>query len=150
MIAIPDLEVTGDEASQLRLATAYNFPAVLASAGQQQWPQLRPAHAKLLQDRDPAIRRTLACSLHEVAALLGPDRALADLGPAIQVCVCVHVCVCLGVSASVWVCVFVCVSVSVSVCVIWHCTHNYSCLPASMLHCQIHLPSYTSLVSRIL
>ena len=48
VIAIPDLEVTGDEASQLRLATAFNFPA-------------------------------------ELAALLGAERALADLGPAIQV-----------------------------------------------------------------
>ena len=83
--AIPDLEVTGDEAAQLRLATAFNFPAVLASAGQEEWPQLRPAHGTLLQDRDPAVRRTLACSLHEIAALLGPDQALQDLGPAIQV-----------------------------------------------------------------
>ena len=61
--AIPQLEVTGDEAAQLRLA-----------------------HAALMQDRDPAVRRTLACSLHEVAALLGPDQALQDLGAAIQVC----------------------------------------------------------------
>ncbi len=85
VIAIPDLEVTGDEASQLRLATAFNFPAVLASAGLEKWPQLRPAHSKLLLDREPAVRRTLACSLHELAALLGAERALADLGPAIQV-----------------------------------------------------------------
>lgn len=85
VIAIPDLEVTGDEASQLRLATAFKFPAVLASAGQEKWSQLWPAHSKLLLDREPAVRRTLACSLHELAALLGAERALADLGPAIQV-----------------------------------------------------------------
>ena len=86
MTAIPDLEVTGDEAAQLRLATAFNFPAVLASAGQEKWPQLRPAHRALMLDRDPAVRRTLACSLHEIAALLGPEKALEDLGSAIQVC----------------------------------------------------------------
>ena len=83
--AIPDLEVTADEAAELRLATAFNFPAVLAFAGLDQWPQLRRAHLLLLQDRDPAVRRTLACSLHEVAALLGPDQALQALGSAIQV-----------------------------------------------------------------
>lgn len=82
--AIPQLEVTGDEAAQLRLATAFNFPAVLAFAGTEQWPQLQPAHAALMRDRDPAVRRTLACSLHEVAALLGPDQALQDLGAAVQ------------------------------------------------------------------
>ena len=85
--AIPQLEVTGDEAAQLRLATAFNFPAVLAFAGTEQWPQLQPAHAALMRDRDPAVRRTLACSLHEVAALLGPDQALQDLGAAVQVCI---------------------------------------------------------------
>lgn len=83
--AIPELEATKEDAAQLLLATAFNFPAVLATAGKQQWPQLQPVHSALLQCRDAAVRRTLACSLHEVAALLGPDQAMTDLGPAVQV-----------------------------------------------------------------
>lgn len=83
--AIPELEATREDAAQLLLATAFNFPAVLATAGKQQWPQLQPLHSALLQCRDAAVRRTLACSLHEVAALLGPEQAMSDLGPAIQV-----------------------------------------------------------------
>ena len=85
VIAIPDKEVTGDEAAHLRLATAFNFPAILASAGKEQWPQLQPAHRALLQAVDPAVRKTLACSLHEVARLLGPEQALQDLSSPIQV-----------------------------------------------------------------
>ncbi|KAL3137768.1 hypothetical protein ABBQ38_005030 [Trebouxia sp. C0009 RCD-2024] len=81
---IPDTEVTGDEAAHLRLATAYTFPAILASAGREQWPLLQPAHQALLQAADPAVRKTLACSLHEIARLLGPDQALQDLGSTIQ------------------------------------------------------------------
>lgn len=94
--AIPELEATREDAAQLLLATAFNFPAVLATAGKQQWPQLQPVHSALLQCRDAAVRRTLACSLHEVAALLGPDQAMTDLGPAIQVgspCLCSLCCV---------------------------------------------------------
>ena len=83
--AIPELEATREDAAQLLLATAFNFPAVLLTAGKQQWPQLQPVHSALLQCRDAAVRRTLACSLHEVAALLGPDQAMSDLSPAIQV-----------------------------------------------------------------
>ena len=84
MTAIPDKEVTGDEAAHLRLATAFNFPAILASAGKEQWPLLRPAHQALLKATDPAVRKTLACSLHEIARLLGPEQALQDLGSTIQ------------------------------------------------------------------
>ena len=85
VVDIPDKEVAGDEASQLRRATAFNFPAILASAGREQWPLLQPAHQALLQAADPAVRKTLACSLHEVARLLGPEQALQDLGSTIQV-----------------------------------------------------------------
>lgn len=85
VVDIPDMEVMGDEATQLRRATAFNFPAILASAGWEQWPLLQPAHQALLQAVDPAVRKTLACSLHELARLLGPDQALQDLGSTIQV-----------------------------------------------------------------
>lgn len=82
---IPDKEVTGDEAAHLRMATAFTFPAILASAGREQWPLLQPAHQALLQAADPAVRKTLACSLHEIVRLLGPEQALQDLGSTIQV-----------------------------------------------------------------
>lgn len=85
VVDIPDKEVVGDEATQLRRATAFNFPAILASAGREQWPLLQPAHQALLQAADPAVRKTLACSLHELARLLGPQQALRDLGSTIQV-----------------------------------------------------------------
>lgn len=85
MAAVPELAATQEDAAQLLLATAFNFPAVLATAGRQQWPQLQPVHTALLQSQDPAVRRTLACSLHELASLLGPEQAIADLGPTIQV-----------------------------------------------------------------
>ena len=85
VVDITDKEVGGVETTQLRQATAFNFPAILASAGREQWPLLQPAHQALLQAVDPAVRKTLACSLHELACLLGPEQALQDLGSTIQV-----------------------------------------------------------------
>jgi hypothetical protein len=58
---------------------AYNFPAVLLTLGPSFWPELKPLHQQLVRDIRPRIRRTLACSLHEVAKILGPSLAESEL-----------------------------------------------------------------------
>jgi len=58
---------------------AYNFPAVLLTLGPSFWPELKPIHQQLVRDNRTRIRHTLACSLHEVAKILGPSLAESEL-----------------------------------------------------------------------
>jgi hypothetical protein len=59
---------------------AYNFPAVVLTLGADNWPRLREAHRGLvLSSQSPKVRRSLAASLHEVAKIIGPQRAHEDL-----------------------------------------------------------------------
>ena len=51
---------------------AFNFPAVLLALGPQHWDELQPLFASLSKDAKPAVRRTMACALHEVGLILGP------------------------------------------------------------------------------
>jgi hypothetical protein len=62
------------------LVMAYNFPAVVLTLGADNWPRLREAHRGLvLSSQSPKVRRSLAASLHEVAKIIGPQRAHEDL-----------------------------------------------------------------------
>jgi hypothetical protein len=58
---------------------AFNFPAVLLTLGPSFWPELKPIHAVLVRDSRTRIRRTLACSMHEIAKILGPSLAESEL-----------------------------------------------------------------------
>jgi serine/threonine-protein phosphatase 4 regulatory subunit 1 len=49
---------------------AYNLPAVLMAAGAERWSELADAHAALAADVQWKVRRSLAFSLHELAALI--------------------------------------------------------------------------------
>ena len=60
---------------------AFNFPAVLLTLGSKSWPQLKPVFEGLVKDPRWKVRRTLSFSLHEVAKILGPDLAEAELLP---------------------------------------------------------------------
>jgi hypothetical protein len=72
--------------SSLVLATAYSFPAPLAVLGPEAWPRLKLLYNKLVSLGDVDVKRTLACSLHEIARLLGPQQAWTELETTIQVC----------------------------------------------------------------
>lgn len=52
---------------------AYNFPAVICTVKQEKWPVLKDAYHNLVKDVQWKVRRTLACSLHEVAQVLGTE-----------------------------------------------------------------------------
>lgn len=58
---------------QLRIHCAYNFPAVLQVLGVENWPTLRPIYMTLVRLPIKPVRRTLAASLHAVAAILGRE-----------------------------------------------------------------------------
>lgn len=64
------------------LICAFNFPAVALVLGRNRWEKdLRPTYMSLTCETSPAIRKTLAASLGELATIIGPENAEKDLLP---------------------------------------------------------------------
>merc|ERR1719208_247294 len=57
---------------------AYNFPAVVLTVGKDRWDELRESYMLLLKKTFKS-RKTLACSLHEIAKILGTEIVERDL-----------------------------------------------------------------------
>jgi len=58
---------------------AYNFPAVVSRLGRDRWPEIRPTYLTLTKDTKFKVRRTLAYSIHDIAAILGTTITEKDL-----------------------------------------------------------------------
>lgn len=71
---------------ELAVMCAFSFPAVILTAGRSKWEQMKPVYMKLAGTFRSPIRRSLACSLHEVARILGPELADRDLAMAFSDC----------------------------------------------------------------
>ncbi|KAF8944046.1 Serine/threonine-protein phosphatase 4 regulatory subunit 1 [Haplosporangium gracile] len=71
---------------ELAVMCAFSFPAVVLTAGRSKWPQMKPVYMKLAGTFRFPIRRSLACSLHEMAKILGPELADRDLATAFSEC----------------------------------------------------------------
>ncbi|KAK3833599.1 MAG: armadillo-type protein [Linnemannia gamsii] len=71
---------------ELAVMCAFSFPAVVLTAGRSKWPMMKPVYMKLAGTFRFPIRRSLACSLHEVAKILGPELADRDLATAFSEC----------------------------------------------------------------
>eukprot|EP00818_Percolomonas_sp_WS_P007090 CAMPEP_0117445108 /NCGR_PEP_ID=MMETSP0759-20121206/5614_1 /TAXON_ID=63605 /ORGANISM="Percolomonas cosmopolitus, Strain WS" /LENGTH=646 /DNA_ID=CAMNT_0005237251 /DNA_START=2048 /DNA_END=3988 /DNA_ORIENTATION=- len=52
---------------------AFNFPAVALTIGPERWNLLEPAFLALYKDMQWKVRRSLACSLHDVANIVGTE-----------------------------------------------------------------------------
>ncbi|KAG0044708.1 Serine/threonine-protein phosphatase 4 regulatory subunit 1 [Gryganskiella cystojenkinii] len=71
---------------ELAVMCAFSFPAVILTAGRSKWELMKPVYMKLAGTFRSPIRRSLACSLHEVARILGPELADRDLSMAFSDC----------------------------------------------------------------
>lgn len=59
---------------------AYNFPAVVLTAGMDYWDShLRETYLNLTKDYQIKVRCTFAHSLHDIASIIGPERTERDL-----------------------------------------------------------------------
>ncbi|KAG2205706.1 hypothetical protein INT47_008063 [Mucor saturninus] len=59
---------------------AYNFPAVVLTAGVEYWnSHLRETYLNLTKDYQIKVRCTFAHSLHDIARIIGPERTERDL-----------------------------------------------------------------------
>ena len=52
---------------------SFNFPAFIWVTGQSEWHKFRALYIKLSNVSDSQTQRTLSCSLHEIARILGPE-----------------------------------------------------------------------------
>mmetsp|Transcript_60521 Transcript_60521/g.192103 ORF Transcript_60521/g.192103 Transcript_60521/m.192103 type:complete len:622 (+) Transcript_60521:182-2047(+) len=75
----------GGAESDLCMACAFNFPAVVVTLGRARWGELREAYHALCGALQWKVRRALACALHVLAESLGPEEVAADLLPALEV-----------------------------------------------------------------
>ena len=80
---MPDLVPKGDKLEMYeacRRECAFNFPALVLVVGPENFADvLYPTFSDLACDSCPAVRRTLASSLHEIAKLVGTDFAMTKV-----------------------------------------------------------------------
>ncbi|CAG8495067.1 11790_t:CDS:10, partial [Scutellospora calospora] len=58
---------------------AFNFPAIVLTLGESRWDDLKDTYISLTRDMQIKVRRSLACSLHEIAKVIGPTKTESDL-----------------------------------------------------------------------
>ena len=56
-----------------------NFPAFIYVSGPSEWPKYRKLYIKLASSQDTVTKKTIACSVHELARILGKEITEADL-----------------------------------------------------------------------
>lgn len=70
--------------SALQQSCAYNLPGVALALTEPRWSELCPAFRLLATSLNWRVRRTLGCSLHEVAKIIGRDNTEKDLLPVLE------------------------------------------------------------------
>lgn len=84
---IVDFYVNTSEASSNKdvcYHASFNFPAFVYVFGEPEWPRFQNLYQKLSKINDPRIKKTLACSIHELAKILGPKYTELDLLPVLE------------------------------------------------------------------
>ena len=70
--------------STLQQTCAYNLPGVVLSLTSARWPELRQAFQLLAGSLNWRVRRTLGCSLHEIAKIIGREHTERDILPTVE------------------------------------------------------------------
>ena len=60
---------------------AYNFPAIILALGAEAWESMAGLHKKMCRDIQNRVRKSLANSIAEVAAIIGQENTERDLVP---------------------------------------------------------------------
>eukprot|EP01017_Pseudomicrothorax_dubius_P051347 TRINITY_DN9868_c0_g1_i4.p1 TRINITY_DN9868_c0_g1~~TRINITY_DN9868_c0_g1_i4.p1 ORF type:complete len:460 (-),score=60.10 TRINITY_DN9868_c0_g1_i4:487-1866(-) len=67
--------------NEIMFACAFSLPGVLRTLGTSRWGVIKKTYHKLAKSPDRKVRKPIACSLHEVARILGPERTEKELYP---------------------------------------------------------------------
>lgn len=70
-----------DADSDVAYSCAYNLPGVAQAVGAARWPEVADSFATLAGNIQWKVRRTLSCSLHDLASVLGPELTESELLP---------------------------------------------------------------------
>lgn len=55
------------------------FPAILTVYGASKWKDLQKVMQNLIKSKHKKVRKPIACALHEIAKIIGSDKAEKDL-----------------------------------------------------------------------
>lgn len=80
-ISMTDPNFAQNTDNDLPYHCAYSLPAVALTLGSKNWNLIKNAVESLATNMQYKVRRTVACSLHELALILGPDIATDSLMP---------------------------------------------------------------------
>lgn len=84
------------DSNEVMSTCSFYFPGVLAAFGPEKWPAMRQMfnflikkppevfETNILKAHILKVRKALACSLHEVASILGAEKAERDLIPTLE------------------------------------------------------------------
>ena len=61
------------------ISCAFNFPAVLRTYGKDKWNELSQLLKKLITSKNKRVKLPIACGLHAIAKIIGPEKAEKDL-----------------------------------------------------------------------
>ncbi|XP_043248698.1 serine/threonine-protein phosphatase 4 regulatory subunit 1-like isoform X2 [Colletes gigas] len=70
-----------DMSADLPHYCAFSFPAVVLTLGKENWSYLKQAYQALASANQYKVRSMVASSIHEIAAILGPELTATDLVP---------------------------------------------------------------------
>lgn len=73
-----------DENSTIQYQFAYTLPAIILTVGISGWYNFEETYIKLVQSKNVKIRRTLACSIHEIAIVIGSELTIKVLVPILK------------------------------------------------------------------
>ncbi|KAL4508405.1 hypothetical protein ABPG72_003709 [Tetrahymena utriculariae] len=65
--------------NEILISCAQYFPAILKVYGEKKWSQLQKTFSFLLKSNIKKVKKPIACSLHEIALILGQEKAEKDL-----------------------------------------------------------------------
>ncbi|EAR99442.2 protein phosphatase 4 regulatory subunit 1, putative (macronuclear) [Tetrahymena thermophila SB210] len=65
--------------NEILISCAQYFPAILKVYGEKKWNQLQKTFSFLLKSNIKKVKKPIACSLHEIALILGQEKAEKDL-----------------------------------------------------------------------
>ena len=74
----PTINMMGND-NEILIACSFNFPCVLNIYGKNKWAQLYQVLIKLINNKNKKIKRPIACAIHEIARMIGPESAERDL-----------------------------------------------------------------------
>lgn len=81
-LAVSPVGESQDFGSQeILFSCAFNFPAILTTIGKERWDDVKECYIALTKVDFFDARRSLSCSLHEVAKIVGPEISRTDLIP---------------------------------------------------------------------